>query len=76
MTTGLAVTRGSGLAKTAPAVRELAQRLERARQVRNEKLARADADYVEAVRRAMATVEATSAQPVAEASADLSTAPA
>lgn len=47
----------TGLAKTAAPVRQLAMRLERARQAHNEKIARADADYVEAVRRAMSAVE-------------------
>lgn len=49
-------TKTTGLAKTGEAVRQLATRLERARQSRNEKVARADAEYVDAVRRALAAV--------------------
>lgn len=55
MNTALTV-KSTGLAKTDGAVRQLASRLERARQSRNEKVARADAEYVDAVRRALATV--------------------
>ena len=54
MSTLTIVTKSTGLAKSASTVRDLAARLERARQVRNERLARADADYLEAVRRAAA----------------------
>lgn len=56
MTTALDTVKSTGLTKTGGAVRQLATRLERARQARNEKVARADADYVEAVRRALAVV--------------------
>jgi hypothetical protein len=51
------VLKSTGLAKTSQAVRHLATRLDKARQLRNERVARADADYVEAVRRALADVE-------------------
>lgn len=57
MTTTIGTFKGSGLAKSDPAVRNLASRLERARQARNAKIAQADADYVESVRRALATIE-------------------
>lgn len=62
MSTAIAeFSKGSGLQKSSKPVRELATRLERARQSRNEKIMRADADYVEAVRRALSSVEATEA---------------
>lgn len=51
------VRNSTGLAKTNPAVQTLARRLEKARQMRDERVARADADYVETVRRALADVE-------------------
>jgi hypothetical protein len=64
----IATTKSTGLAKTGESVRYLAQRLERARQSRNEKVARADAEYVEAVRRALAAVsEIQTAAPVEQA---------
>jgi hypothetical protein len=53
----MTVQKNTGLAKSSAAVRNLAARLEKARQTRNERVARADADYVEAVRRALADVE-------------------
>jgi len=56
MTTGLATTKSTGLTKTAEPVRQLASRLERARQSRNEKIVRADAEYVDAVKRAYESV--------------------
>jgi hypothetical protein len=56
-TAAMVVPKSTGLAKSSTAVRDLAHRLERARQSRNEKVARADADYVEACRRAMAALE-------------------
>jgi hypothetical protein len=49
--------KGGPLAKTSAGVRQLATKLEKARQVRNERVARADSEYVEAVRRALAGVE-------------------
>jgi hypothetical protein len=58
MTTTLVTTKSTGLSKTSKAVRELAGRLERARQSHNEKHARADAEYVDAVRRAYESVAA------------------
>jgi hypothetical protein len=65
--TELVTVKSTGLTKTGEAVRHLATRLERARQSRNEKVSRADAEYVEAVRRALASVEDTPAdQAVAE----------
>lgn len=65
ITNGAMVTaKSTGLTKTGGAVRQLATRLERARQSRNEKVARADAEYVDAVRRALAVMpEAGSDQP-------------
>jgi hypothetical protein len=58
MTTTAMVTRKStGLAQTGKGVRDLALRLERARQSRNERVARADADYVEQCRKAIADAE-------------------
>ena len=57
MTTTLTTRKSTVLSKGDPAVRDLAFRLERARQTRNERIARADADYVDAVRRALAMVE-------------------
>ena len=57
MTTAMSTAKSTGLAKTGEPVRHLAMRLERARQTRNERVARADADYVEAVRRALAEIE-------------------
>ena len=56
MTTTMTTTKSTGLMKTGEPVRQLASRLERARQSRNEKVARADAEYVEAVRRALESV--------------------
>ena len=57
MTTEMMIPKSTGLAKSGTGVRDLALRLERARQTRNERVARADAEYVEAVRRAVAAVE-------------------
>jgi hypothetical protein len=56
-TTEMVIPKSSGLAKSSRVVRDLAHRLERARQSRNEKVARADAEYVEAVRRAVTVLE-------------------
>jgi hypothetical protein len=56
-TTAIATTKSTGLTKTGEGVRFLASRLERARQSRNEKVARADAEYVDAVRRALTAVD-------------------
>ena len=64
MTTAMSTAKSTGLAKTGDAVRHLASRLERARQSRNEKVARADADYVEAVRRALAAITDETDEPV------------
>jgi len=64
MTTAM-VTKSTGLTKTGEGVRLLASRLERARQSRNEKVARADAEYVDAVRRALAAAEAHALPPAA-----------
>lgn len=59
-------TKTTGLAKSGGVVRQLATRLEQARQSRNAKVARADSEYVDAVRRALAAVgeedEATNVQ--------------
>jgi hypothetical protein len=49
-------TKGSGLTRTSPTVTTLAAHLERARQTRNERITRADTDYVESVRRAIAAL--------------------
>ena len=56
MTMEMVTAKSTGLSKTGGEVRQLASRLERARQSRNEKVARADAEYVDAVRRALAAV--------------------
>lgn len=53
MTTSIERRNSSGLAKSNAAVRILNRRLDKAWQVRNERVARADADYKEAVRRAV-----------------------
>ena len=76
MTTLTVTSKSTGLAKTTAPVRELANRLERARQARNEKIARADADYVEAVRRAIAAVSETQDEPVVETTNESSANPA
>jgi hypothetical protein len=68
-TNAVEILKGSGLAKSAAPVRELAGRLERARQTRNERVARADADYVDAVRRALAALEGDAAEATPSASA-------
>jgi hypothetical protein len=68
--TQLVTTKSTGLAKTGEPVRQLASRLERARQSRNEKVARADAEYVEAVRRALGAIE-----PASETTAPVSEPP-
>jgi len=71
MTTQLiTTTKTTGLAKTGGLVRQLATRLERARQSRNEKVARADAEYVEAVRRALTSVDN---EPAGETQPEMST---
>jgi hypothetical protein len=58
MTTNAMVTaKSTGLAKTGGAVKQFASRLERARQSRNEKVARADAEFVDAVGRAYEAVK-------------------
>jgi hypothetical protein len=57
MTTAITTTKSTGLAKTGEGVRHLATRIERARQSRNEKVARADAEFVEAIRRAIADLQ-------------------
>jgi hypothetical protein len=62
MSTAMIVPKSTGLVKTGSTVRNLASRLEQARQTRNERVSRADAEYVEAVRRALAEIE-----PAAEA---------
>lgn len=59
MTTEMVTQKGSGLSKTSRAVKHFATRIERARQLRNERVARADAEYVDAVDRAVADVKAT-----------------
>jgi len=63
MTTGMVTAKSTGLTKTGTAVRELATRLERARQSRNEKVERADAEYVDAVKRAYLSVAGADAAP-------------
>jgi hypothetical protein len=71
MTTAIETRKSSGLVKSSPIVRDLNRRIERAWQARNEKIARADADYADVVRRAVAALdpivapEATEARPVA-----------
>jgi len=61
-------TKDSALAKPAASVREMSRRLERARQSFNEKLQRAEAEYVDAVGRAHALVatQADDAEPQME----------
>lgn len=53
----LMTAKASGLVKPGAPFRQLASKIERARQSYNERLARAEADYVEAVKRAIASVE-------------------
>lgn len=55
-TTAMTTAKNTGLAKTGGAVRQLATRLEHARQARNAKVERADNEYVDAVRRALGAV--------------------
>lgn len=57
MTTAAMVPKSTRLAKTDSGVRTLALKLERAIQTRNERVARADADYAQAVRRAVADLD-------------------
>jgi len=52
MSTALSTPKSTGLTKSGGVVLDLARRLERARQSRNEKIVKADAEYVDAVRRA------------------------
>jgi hypothetical protein len=66
MTTAIETRKSSGLVKSTPIVRELNRRVERAWQARNEKIARADADYVEVLRRALAALEPTAAPEASE----------
>jgi hypothetical protein len=56
MTQGLVIQKGNGLAKSGAPIRELAARLEHAKQLRNERIARADAEYVAACERAVAAM--------------------
>jgi hypothetical protein len=65
-TTAMVTAKSTGLAKTTRAVRDLAQRLERARQSRNEKLARADTEYADACKRAIAAMEQSASEPEPE----------
>jgi hypothetical protein len=58
MTTAITVKR-TGLVKPSKPVRELMTRVERARQAFNEKIARAEAEYWDAVKRAVAVSEQT-----------------
>jgi hypothetical protein len=58
MTTALHTPKSTGLTKSGGLVLDLARRLERARQSRNEKIERADAEYVDAVRRAYEAISA------------------
>jgi len=51
------ITKSTGLAKSSPAVRAFAQKLDRALQTRNERIARADSDYVEACSKALKDIE-------------------
>ena len=79
MSTALVTAKGTGLAKTGSAVRQLASRLERARQSRNERVARADAEYVEACRRALDAVSEASdhiAEPAHDSAGSVDTAAA
>jgi len=57
MTTALSTFKGSGLTKSDSRVRDLAKRLDRARQNHNAAIVRADADYVAAVGRAYEAVQ-------------------
>ena len=70
MSADMVTAKSTGLAKSGAPVRQLATRLERARQSRNERIARADADYVEAVRRAIAAVSDIQAEPLADQDID------
>ena len=53
----------SGLVKSSTAIRELGTRIERARQAYNEKIARADVEFKDAVRRALDATETADEQP-------------
>lgn len=69
MTTALHTPKSTGLTKSGGLVLDLARRLERARQSRNEKIERADAEYVDAVRRAYEAIS-TPAHAAVEADAE------
>jgi hypothetical protein len=67
MTTAIGNRKSSGLAKSDPRISDLARRLDRAAQSRDEKVKRADAEYVEAVGRAYESVRPTATEaPAAE----------
>lgn len=68
MTTEIATTKGSRLQKIDKAVRDFDGRIERARQACNEKIVRAQSEFVDAVGRAYAA-----ARPDAEPTSDGST---
>ncbi len=76
MSTAIVTAKSTGLATTGAGVKHLANRLERARQSRNEKIARADVEYVAAVKRAIADVEETTAIAEEESTAPEAVSPA
>ena len=69
MTTALVTAKSTGLVKTGRPMRQLAARVERARQSFNETVARAEAKYYETIRQAVAAVS----EMQVEAPADQST---
>jgi hypothetical protein len=68
MDTTLIRTKGNGLAKPGSAIMEMDRRIVRARESFNEKIARASAEYADAMRRAVAAVSQES-EPAAEPAA-------